>query len=208
MAITAHDPADSLLRALGARLGEGGLVHLERLPARPARFGELARPLPAWLGERLVELGFDELWTHQAEAISLVRDRRSTVVATGTASGKSLCYQVPIAEAVNDPIKPGTAIALFPTKALAQDQLKGFGHLSIPNLVAATYDGDTDPEMRTWVRRNANVVLTNPEMLHCGILPHHERWATFLMRLRYVPPLPGVPSSVGPVQGSGGASRL
>lgn len=186
MAITAHDPADSLLRALGARLGEGGLVHLERLPARPARSGELARPLPDWLGERLIELGIDDLWSHQAEAMSLVRDKRSAVVATGTASGKSLCYQVPIAEAVNDPIKPGTAIALFPTKALAQDQLKGFGHLSVPNLVAATYDGDTDSDMRTWVRRNANVVLTNPEMLHRGILPHHERWATFLMRLRYV----------------------
>jgi DEAD/DEAH box helicase domain-containing protein len=186
MAITAHDPADSLLRALGARLGEHGLVHLERLPTRPSVAGELERPLPGWLGERLAELGIDELWSHQAEAISLVRDRRSTVVATGTASGKSLCYQVPIAEAVNDPIKPGTALCLFPTKALAQDQLKGFGHLAVPNLVAATYDGDTDQEMRTWVRRNANVVLTNPEMLHCGLLPHHERWATFLMRLRYV----------------------
>ncbi len=108
------------------------------------------------------------------------------VVATGTASGKSLCYQLPIAEAVNDPIKPGTAIALFPTKALAQDQLKGFGHLAVPNLLAATYDGDTDPDQRAWVRRHANVVLTNPEMLHCALLPHHERWATFLMRLRYV----------------------
>ena len=64
MAITAHDPADSLLRALGARLGEGGLVHLERLPARPPRYGELTRPLPEWLGERLVELGFDELILH------------------------------------------------------------------------------------------------------------------------------------------------
>jgi len=186
MAITAHDPADSLLRALGARLGEHGLVHLERLPTRPARRGDLARPLTPWLADRVAELGIDALWTHQAEAISLVRDRQHVVVATGTASGKSLCYQLPIAEAVNDPIKPGTAIALFPTKALAQDQLKGFGHLAIPNLLAATYDGDTDPVMRTWVRRNANVVLTNPEMLHCGLLPHHERWATFLMRLRYV----------------------
>jgi DEAD/DEAH box helicase domain-containing protein len=118
--------------------------------------------------------------------MDLVRARHHVAVATGTASGKSLCYQVPIAEAVTDPIKPGTALALYPTKALAQDQLKGFGHLAMPELVAATYDGDTDPDRRAWVRRHANVILTNPEMLHCGLLPHHERWATFLMRLRYV----------------------
>lgn len=186
MALTSHDPADSLLHALGLRLGPDALVHLERLPARPPISGELSRPLPEWLGDRLGELGYDGLWSHQAEAIDHLRERRNVVVATGTASGKSLCYQLPIAEAVNDPIKPGTAIALFPTKALAQDQLKGFGHLAVPNLLAATYDGDTDPDQRAWVRRHANVVLTNPEMLHCALLPHHERWATFLMRLRYV----------------------
>jgi DEAD/DEAH box helicase domain-containing protein len=186
MAITSLDPAASLLHALSQRLGDHGLVHVERLPPRPARTAALARPLPPWLDERLGELGYDGLWSHQAAAIDALRDRRHAVVATGTASGKSLCYQLPIAEAVNDPIKPGTALALFPTKALAQDQLKAFGHLAIPNLVAATYDGDTDQGTRTWVRANANVVLTNPEMLHCALLPHHERWATFFMRLRYV----------------------
>ena len=186
MAVTSHDPADSLLHALSTRLGSDAVAHLERLAARPARFGQLDRPLHPFLEDRLGELGLDGLWTHQAQAVDLLRERRSAVVATGTASGKSLCYQLPIAEAVLDPIKPGTALALFPTKALAQDQLGSFGHLAVPGLVAATYDGDTAPEMRTWVRRNANVVLTNPEMLHCGILPHHERWATFLMRLRYV----------------------
>ncbi|WP_426571004.1 DEAD/DEAH box helicase [Aquihabitans sp. McL0605] len=186
MALTSHDPAESLLHALGQRLGDHGLVHVERLPPRPARTGGLERPLPGWLDERLGELGYQGLWSHQAQAIDLLRARTSAVVATGTASGKSLCYQVPIAEAVNDPIKPGTALALFPTKALAQDQLKGFGHLSAPNLIAATYDGDTDPDQRAWVRRNANVVLTNPEMLHCALLPHHDKWATFFMRLRYI----------------------
>jgi DEAD/DEAH box helicase domain-containing protein len=186
MALTSHDPAASLLGALERRLGDGGLVHVERLPPRPAAFAPTARPLSPPVAERLAELGYDGLWRHQAAAIDLLRDRRNAVVATGTASGKSLCYQVPIAEAVADPIKPGTALALFPTKALAQDQLKAFGQLAAPGLLAATYDGDTDPDQRAWVRRHANVILTNPEMLHCGLLPHHERWATFLMRLRYV----------------------
>src|SRR3954453_18436059 len=158
------------------------LVHLERIPARPARTAALARPLPAEI-EHLVPSG--GLWSHQAAAIDLARDGRSVAVATGTASGKSLCYQLPIAEAAGaDP--PATALLLFPTKALAQDQLRGLGALDVPGLVAATYDGDTAANDRTWVRRHANVVLTNPDMLHVGILPHHGRWATFLMRLRYV----------------------
>ncbi|MCB0962099.1 MAG: DEAD/DEAH box helicase, partial [Acidimicrobiales bacterium] len=186
MALTTSDPASSLIHVLSQRLGDDGLVHLERLEGRDARTAAPARPLPDWLAARCDELGWGSLWTHQAEAIDLLRERTSTVVATGTASGKSLCYQLPIAEAVNDPIAPGTALALFPTKALAQDQLKGFGHLAAPNLVAATYDGDTPTDARTWARRNANVILTNPEMLHVSLLSHHARWATFLMRLRYV----------------------
>ncbi|MCU1356466.1 MAG: helicase/secretion neighborhood putative DEAH-box helicase [Acidimicrobiales bacterium] len=186
MAVVSPDPAESLIGALGHRLGPEGLVHLERLPPRPSRAGTLQRPLPGTLHERIAELGITELWCHQAEAIDHLRSGRSTVVATGTASGKSLCYQLPIAEAVVDPIHPGTALALFPTKALAQDQLQAFGHLDAPGLIAATYDGDAGPDQRAWARRNANVILTNPEMLHCGLLPHHGRWATFLMRLRYV----------------------
>lgn len=179
------DPLDLEIRSMRASLG-AGLVHAERLPARTAAFGDLDRPLPDPIAERLHELGVDQLWSHQAEAVDLLRSGRSVVIATGTASGKSLCYQLPIAEAVGDPLRPGTAMALFPTKALAQDQLRGLGHLSSPGLVATTYDGDTTPEQRTWARANANVVLTNPEMLHCGILPQHARWSTFLMRLRYV----------------------
>ena len=107
-------------------------------------------------------------------------------MATGTASGKSLCYQAPIAEAVGAPVRPATSLLIFPTKALAQDQLRALTALDVPGLVAATYDGDCTPEERTWVRSHANVVLTNPEMLHHGVLPHHARWATFLMRLEYV----------------------
>ena len=158
------------------------LVHLERIPAREARYGELSSPLPPVVAERLP---VERLWCHQAEAIDLARAGTSVAVATGTASGKSLCFQVPIAEAVSaDP--PGTALLLFPTKALAQDQLRSLEGLGVPGLVPCCYDGDTGPEVRTWARRHASVLLTNPDMLHVGLLPHHGRWATFLMRLQYV----------------------
>ncbi|HSL59168.1 MAG TPA: DEAD/DEAH box helicase, partial [Acidimicrobiales bacterium] len=171
---------DSLLADL---LADGRVTHVARLPARAARHGELASPVRPEVAHLVPA---DGLWSHQAEAIDLVRGGRSTVIATGTASGKSLCYQLPIADAVADPIAPATALVLFPTKALAQDQLRAIGALDVPRLVAVTYDGDTPPEARTWARAHANVVLTNPEMLHAGILPHHGRWATFLHRLRYV----------------------
>jgi DEAD/DEAH box helicase domain-containing protein len=135
------------------------------------------------VADRLPIEGF---WSHQAAAIDLARAGRSVAVATGTASGKSLCFQVPIADAVTDPIRPGTALLVFPTKALAHDQLRALWDMEVPGLLPAAYDGDCAPDERTWARRNANVVLTNPEMLHCGLLPHHERWATFFMRLRYI----------------------
>jgi DEAD/DEAH box helicase domain-containing protein len=171
-----------VLTLLTELAGHDRLVHVERIAARSARFGELAVPLP-----REIEATFDSmpLWAHQAEAIDHARAGRSIVVATGTASGKSLCYQLPIAEAVGAS-PPGSALLVFPTKALAQDQLRSLTALGVDGLVAATYDGDTSPEARTWVRRNANVVLTNPEMLHGALLPFHGRWANFLGRLRYV----------------------
>ncbi|MCU1350981.1 MAG: helicase/secretion neighborhood putative DEAH-box helicase [Acidimicrobiales bacterium] len=186
MALLSVPALDPLLQALSARTGDDALVHLERLPARAARFAEPCQPLPDALRERLQTHGIDELWTHQAAALDLLAERRSIVIASGTASGKSLCYQLPIAAAVGDREDPGTALLLFPTKALAQDQLRSFGALDPPGLVASTYDGDTAPERRTWVRRHANVLLTNPEMLHSALLPHHGRWATYLMRLRYI----------------------
>ena len=158
------------------------LVHLAQLEPREARFGTLARPLPERVSARVAQ----RLWSHQAEAIDLARAGRSVVVATGTASGKSLCYQLPIAEAAIGPVRPGTALVVFPTKALAHDQLRALTELDLPGVVAGAYDGDASPEERTWIRKSASVVLTNPEMLHAGLLPHHERWATFLGRLRYV----------------------
>jgi DEAD/DEAH box helicase domain-containing protein len=174
-------PLDPLELLLGSMSGNGQLVHLERLPARPATHAEVRRPLPPLLAERL-----PPLWSHQAAAIDLARAGRSVAVATGTGSGKSLCFQVPIAEAVLTSPSDATSLLLYPTKALAQDQLRALAALEVPGLVPAAYDGDTDADTRAWVRRYANVVLTNPDMLHAGILPNHGRWATFLMRLRYV----------------------
>jgi len=124
-------------------------------------------------------------------ALDLARAGHNVALATGTASGKSLCYQLLIADAIRAQSAgsgqpPGTALLVFPTKALAQDQLRALGDLGVPGLVPVTYDGDSTPEDRAWARRHANALLTNPDMLHVGILPSHERWAGFLCRLRYV----------------------
>ncbi len=180
MTLAAEPTPDRFLADL---MAQGRLVHVEKLPARSARFGELERPLRSEVAHNLPNEG---LWSHQAEALNLIRTRQSTVIATGTASGKSLCFQLPIAEAVVSGVRSGTSLLLYPTKALAQDQLRAFGELDVKGLHAVTYDGDTPREQRTWARSNANVVLTNPEMLHHGLLPHHTKWSKFFKRLEYV----------------------
>jgi len=159
---------------------DGQLVDVRTFPGRPARTAALASPLPPALAPCVPPGG---LWAHQAEAIDLVRSGRSVAISTGTASGKSLCYQLPIAEAVT---AGGTALLLYPTKALAHDQLRALGALDLPGVTAVTYDGDSGADAKAWARRHANVVLTNPDMLHAGILPFHGRWASFLGGLRYV----------------------
>ena len=173
-----------------ARNGE--LVHMEKVAARSARFASLSS-----VGVEVPEtvrsgLGVDtsELWSHQVQAIGHVMAGRNVVVATGTASGKSLCYQLPIALAAaaseGRSAHAPTSLLLFPTKALAQDQLRALGAVGVPGLVPVTYDGDSAPDARMWARRNATCVLTNPDMLHQGLLPYHGRWASFLKRLRFV----------------------
>jgi DEAD/DEAH box helicase domain-containing protein len=163
----------------------GQLVHVERLPARRARQVELPEDLPDLLLSRLRARGIETLWSHQAEAIALARSGTNVVVATGTASGKSLCYQLPVFEAL---LGSGhrTALYLAPTKALAHDQLRAIRSFALTGVRAASYDGDTPAEERPMVRRNANLVLTNPDMLHQGILPGHERWSAFLGQLALV----------------------
>ena len=119
---------------------DGRIVHVERFAAQPARYGSLDQPLP----DELVEsLPFDRFFTHQAEAIDRLRAGESVAIATGTASGKSLCYQVPIAESAVEHRGRSTSLLLFPTKALAQDQLRSLGGLGVEALKPATYDGDT-----------------------------------------------------------------
>ncbi len=170
--------------------GSESLVRVEELPARAAQFGRLSRPLPAALSSALRGSGIDRLYTHQAESVEISRRGEHVVVVTGTASGKTLCYQVPVLETLLTS-SPATALLLFPTKALAQDQLKSLlalqtaGAGAIP-FTAGTYDGDTPPRQRSKLRDEAAILLTNPDMLHAGILPNHARWARFFAQLRYV----------------------
>lgn len=158
------------------------IAHIEVVAEQSARFADLVVSEP--VQELLAENDIEQLYEHQVAAIESVRAQQHTVLVAGTASGKSLAYQIPIAEAIAEDPKT-TSIAIYPTKALAQDQLRGFSAYG-KKLVAATYDGDTDREQRTWVRKHANVLLTNPDMLHVGILPNHGRWADFFHRLRFV----------------------
>jgi len=173
------------------RENRGALVHWETLAARPARFGELLPELPPAVQRALVAQGISRLYTHQVRAIESLRAGHDTVVVTGTASGKSLCFHLPTLERIIE--EPGaTALYLFPTKALAQDQLKSLTRLAAGDdalravLDAGVYDGDTAATTRRRLRERANVILSNPDMLHAGILPQHARWARFLRSLRYV----------------------
>ncbi|MBI5441661.1 MAG: DEAD/DEAH box helicase [Deltaproteobacteria bacterium] len=158
---------------------------VEAVPAAFAPYPEAAHPgLVAALKGR----GIERLYTHQAEAAELAFSGRPFVAVTPTASGKTLCYNLPVLSALlRDP--EARALYVFPTKALAQDQLAELGELSalLPKAVKAyTYDGDTPQDIRRKVRDEAQVVLTNPDMLHQGILPHHPRWARFFGGLRFV----------------------
>lgn len=161
------------------------LVFQTSTPAREARTAELRDPLHPELAERLAARKIRSFFTHQAEAIDRLRVGEHVVVTTGTASGKSLCYQVPILESVIGGTRD-TALLIFPTKALAHDQLRSIRSWLVSGLRAVTYDGDTPPDDRQWARKHGNLVLTNPEMLHMGMLPMHQRWSDFFLRLRYV----------------------
>lgn len=181
----------ALLKRIESRSDYGGqLQHVRVLPERAGRFATPQKPLLESLVRLLAAKGIEQLYCHQVEALELARAGRDFVVVTGTASGKTLCYNLPILESAV--AEGGRALYLFPTKALAQDQLKGLLELvaSDPELARAVrpgvYDGDTPTAQRRRIRGEANLVLSNPDMLHASVLPYHPKWAAFFAELKYV----------------------
>jgi len=165
------------------------IAHIEHIPPRRASYAGLDEPLAGELQDCLDEHGLSPLYSHQAEAVNHTRRGKNVIIATSSASGKTLCYNIAVMQSILT--DPGTrAIYLFPTKALAQDQLRKLHELFSPSIVPpealATFDGDTPRSERADVRRYGRVILTNPDMLHVGILPNHQSWASLLRRLRYV----------------------
>jgi len=157
------------------------------LPARPAVLADFPADLPRELVAGLHERGLSSLYSHQAEAWAHARAGENVVLATGTASGKTLAYNLPVLAALLE--NPNVrALYLFPTKALTQDQLSSLINYQskISNLKSAIYDGDTPQAQRKPIREKARIILTNPDMLHTGILPHHTNWAEFFANLRFV----------------------
>ena len=162
----------------------------ERFPARPASYADFPPALDERLVAALRQTGAAPLYTHQAAAVEAALADENVVVVTGTASGKTLCYNLPVLQTMLDQPE-ARALYIFPTKALAQDQTAALGQFlevlgAVERLPVRTYDGDTPRAARADVRQEARVLVTNPDMLHTGILPHHPRWADFLVNLRWV----------------------
>ncbi len=154
-------------------------------PPREPKLESLPDDLDPRVASALVGTGVTALYRHQAETWEAARRGENVVVTTGTASGKSLAFNLPVLDAIaRDP--KTRAIYLYPTKALAQDQARSLAELRLKGLKPAIYDGDTPGERRWQIRKWSNVVLTNPDMLHVGVLPHHDRWGDVLANLRYV----------------------
>ena len=183
------DPAALLSRLAGDHPER--LLHVHELPERPARCADWPGWLEPTLLAALVGAGIPVPWRHQVEVAEAAHRGQHVVVSTGTASGKSLGYLMPLLTDVIDGSRApngrgATALYIAPTKALAADQLDRISRLAIPAVRPATYDGDTPADERRWIRDHANVVLTNPDLVHHSLLPSHERWASFLRALRYV----------------------
>jgi DEAD/DEAH box helicase domain-containing protein len=164
------------------------LTAIKHIPAREAQF----RPLPDWLRPELTAAyrskSIEKLYSHQAAAAQIARAGKNFVVVTPTASGKTLCYNLPILNAILENADT-RALYLFPTKALAQDQLAELHDLATrlgDSFGVFTYDGDTPSDARKAIRERGHIILTNPEMLHTGILPHHTRWTRLFENLRYI----------------------
>src|SRR5881392_867988 len=174
----ATSPWDDLLQ------GEE-IAYLSSEPAREARLAPLPEELHPRVREALAAQGIEELYTHQRAAWDAATRGEHVVVTTGTASGKTLAFNLPVLDAIAREPKQ-RALYLYPTKALAQDQLRSLSTFRLPRLRAAIYDGDTEAERRWQIRKWSNAILSNPDMLHVGVLPHHDRWGDVLANLRYV----------------------
>jgi DEAD/DEAH box helicase domain-containing protein len=174
----------SSLAAMSRRAVESLGDTVASLPPREATLVKLPDLRPE-LSEALHKMGASRLYSHQLEAYERVRANENVVVATATASGKSLCYKIPAFQNALGRAK-SRAVFLYPTKALAQDQLGKIKAFDLHGVHPATYDGDTPHALRADVRRRANILLTNPDMLNIGILPNHDAWADFLRNLEIV----------------------
>jgi len=175
------NPADTVRRRAAANPDQ--LAHLLTIPSQAAQ----TAPWPNWVSDELRHgfhlRGIELPYRHQVEAAESAHGGNHIVIATGTASGKSLGYLMPGLTAV---VGGATMLYVAPTKALAHDQHRAIEELAIPGVRAAVFDGDTPSDERRWVREHANVILTNPDMLHHGVLPAHQYWTRFLKRLRFV----------------------
>lgn len=171
-----------------AQRADGPIRAIRRTPARPADFADFPENLHPRLRDVLAARGIQRLYAHQREAYDRIAAGSNVVVVTPTASGKTLCYNLPVLHRLT--AEPGArAMYLFPTKALSEDQLdelNGLIEQMGSDLCAFTYDGDTPQDARRAIRSRANIVLTNPDMLHTGILPHHTKWAKLFENLRYI----------------------
>jgi DEAD/DEAH box helicase domain-containing protein len=161
------------------------LAHLTSEPPRDARSAPFPDGLHPGVRDALEARGIDALYRHQAEAWAAAACGENVIVTTGTASGKSLAFNLPVLDALAREPKL-RALYLYPTKALSQDQVRALTDLHVPRVRPAIYDGDTETERRWQIRKWANLILSNPDMLHVGVLPHHDRWGDVLSNLRYV----------------------
>ncbi|MFC1947371.1 DEAD/DEAH box helicase [Chloroflexota bacterium] len=167
----------------------GQVAHIEHIQPREAHSADLDQPLSPALQARLDKKWITSLYTHQAEAVNLARQGKNVMVATSSASGKSLCYNLSVLDTLLNTLD-GRAIYLFPTKALAQDQLRVLREMFTPEPFRerefSTFDGDTPFGDRNDIRKRAKIILTNPDMLHVGIMPNHTSWSRFFRNLKYV----------------------
>src|ERR1700739_2214688 len=173
----------SALAVLQSAQRAGELVHLEHIPGHQGQSTSWPEAVRPEVATALAVRGIASPWTHQAQAARLALAGSHVIIATRAASGKSAGY---LAAALSEVLGGGTVLYIAPTKALAADQLKAVSDLGLPGVRATCYDGDSTAADRAWAQSPANYLLTNPDMIHSGLLPNHSRWRGFLRRLRVV----------------------